>query len=178
MSKPHWNPAWIATQLAGIQRYNGAARRNSSGMAVTAAEHCVHVSYLIVEEGGNAFEGLMHDVPEVIIGDMPAPYKFLMPDFCRVDRYLWESICDDPQFHGLNYELSAACRRADWRSLMIEARELMPSQGKDWHVPDDSVHATYMDPPLYRWSADEAEARWINRFHELTWVPPVDIETF
>jgi hypothetical protein len=176
MDHPTFDLEDIAYSLANQNRFNGTGRRFMS-----VAEHSVRVSYLINEyqhmaDGGlkvYAIEGLVHDVPEAYLGDVPGPWKALLPDFVKLEQHIWRHFIMSPMMikHNLSEKHTTACKFADWRALFIEAREIMPTQGRDWATPDywQSVHATVNDPPCWFWSPAEAEERFILRFHELTW---------
>lgn len=162
----------IAHCLAHQFRWNGA-----SSKGVTVAEHSVHVSYLIIEEGGKPFEGLCHDVPEFALGDVAGPWKALMPDYVKLEAFVWrEFVTNGLEQLGISAPelspdgVSKECRVADWRSLFIEAREVMPSQGRGW-VGEDKYAATDADMMCHFWEPDEAMDRFLNRWHELTWAP-------
>ena len=69
----------VAHHLAGIFRYGGASR-------LTVAQHCCEMAYYVLGPGWNprgvrgcteqtAYECLMHDAAEYLLGDMIAPLK-------------------------------------------------------------------------------------------------------
>lgn len=171
----------IAYTLAGQPRYNGTARRNAQGHTISVAEHCVRASYEILrspsavnaEFNGDhnlaALTGLMHDVTEAFLGDVPGPWKALLPDFVKLEAYLWEALCDQvgtefnmqmPRVHN------ALLKLTDWDCLFLEAREIMTTQGRGWakydmHKP--SIHSQ----GCHWWTPEEAEARWHMRLMEL-----------
>jgi hypothetical protein len=162
----------IAYVLARQPRWNA-----TSSKFISVAEHSIRVSYLIQEEGGKPFEGLCHDVTETWLGDVPGPWKSMLPDFVALEAYLWKSFVERlPVDCGVNApELNpdghtAECKRADWRALFIEAHEVMPSQGRDWFNYDDYARTT-LDMPCHFWDPEEAEERFQIRWDELTWDP-------
>lgn len=173
MSNPTWDWDDIAYTLAGQPRFNGTARRNAQGHTINVAEHSVRVSHIVAQHGGSIleiFEGLIHDVPESILGDPPGPWKALMPDYVRLEKHLWSSligwIAEDFGIE-LPEEQSKLVKWADWKALMIEGREVMVTQGRDWHIPDETVRVNLGDAPMYWWSPDEAEARFHVRLNDL-----------
>jgi len=168
MANPEFDIEDIAFTIARQPRFNG-----TSSKFISVAEHCVRVSYLIAEmDSGTPIEGLCHDVTEAYLGDVPGPWKILLPDFVELETYLWINFTDWLlKTHNVDipHEHSPGLKRADWWSLMIEAREVMKSQGKGWHVPPDVPSVGVLDMPCYFWEPEEAEARFLNRFYELVW---------
>ena len=169
MAEPEFYLPDLVYAIARQPRWNGTSKR-----PIYVAEHLVHVSHLIIEEGGDPFEGLCHDLHEAILGDVPGPWKALLPDFCKLEAYLWRKMVESMEEqlwvreHGLDPEgVSPECKRADWHSLMIEGYETMPTGGKDWFRPE-GVDRTVADLPLHYWSSEEAEERFHQRWDELT----------
>lgn len=166
MADPTFDWREIARGLSNLTRWNG-----TSSMPMTVAEHSIRCSY---ETEGDPLEALLHDVTEVWLGDVPGPWKALLPDFVKLEQYLWEAFVDwveeqHPDQKGrLNKQMKQETKDADWRVLFIEARELMPSQGRGW-VGEDKYMWTDMDAPCYHWTSEEAESRFLNRLEELTW---------
>lgn len=160
---PVFKWAQIAYSLANSFRWNGQSSR-----LITVAEHSIRVSY---ETEGDPLEALLHDVTETWLPDFPGPFKALLPDYVRLETYLWESFVDwfnnTMQPHSLKKTMSHETKEADWRVLFIEARELMPTQGRDW-VNAHKYMCTGLDMPCHFWTPAEAELRFLNRLDELT----------
>jgi len=173
MSNPVWDWDDIAYTLAGQPRFNGTARRNAHGQTINVAEHSVRASYVVLQYGGTlleAFEALIHDVPESILGDPPGPWKAFLPDYVKLETYLWESLTKwiaENEGIELPAKQSPLVKWADWKCLMIEAREVMPTQGRNWVAPSEDVRTTTQDAPMYWWEPEEAEARFHVRLVEL-----------
>ena len=176
ISDPEFDWGDIAYTLANLTRYNGTASR-----PVSVAEHCVRVSYTILDfvvpdgipERELALEGLLHDVPEAFIGDVPGPWKSLLPDFVKLENHIYRHLCDhvmETWSMDIPVTHTEACKRADWIELMREAREVMPTQGRDWVMPTPEVMPDIGTPPIYFWTPEEAEQRFLLRLQELTWV--------
>lgn len=177
MSNPTFDIADIAYTLAGQPRFNGTARRNEKDHTINVAEHSVRASYMILEyEWHGAFPddrtaamtALMHDATEAILGDVPGPWKILLPDFVKLEDYLWRSICDWVlEQYGIDMprEHVAVMKLVDWRCLFLEAREVMTSQGRDWVRYEN--RPTFGDAPIYWWSPCEAEDQFLRRFYEI-----------
>lgn len=117
----------------GMQcRYCGHTSRFFS-----VAEHAVLVEKLVrtVREcdGGDPFEGLMHDAHEAYVSDIASPWKAAIPDYKRVEAAL-ELQCR--RWIGLSDKISDAVKFADWLALFIEAEQLMkPGTTRDWLQP-------------------------------------------
>ena len=73
----------IAHALGNTCRFGGHAHRFYS-----VAEHCVRVSYMVPPDF--AMEGLLHDMAEAYLGDMPAPLKAFLPEFKSMEDVLYK----------------------------------------------------------------------------------------
>lgn len=178
----------IAYTLAGQPRFNATARRNERDHSISVAEHSVRASYMILEyldvncgmEICAVFEGpdpartaaltaLMHDAPEAFIGDMPAPWKALLPDFRALEQRLWVDIVDWTVAETgfvMPYKLPQIMKEVDWRCLFVEARECMTTQGRGW-VKYEEHAPTLSDAPCHWWSPEEATQQFLRRYYEL-----------
>lgn len=68
----------IASTLARNCRFNGALCDDAPVIWHSVADHCVLVSAILENEGGDAslaLAGLLHDAHEALIGDIPTPVK-------------------------------------------------------------------------------------------------------
>lgn len=119
-----------ADMLAKINRFNGATREPYS-----VAQHCAWVSRRMFENAEPArtqLLGLLHDLPEYIMGDMPTPLKLHL--FGSDSGGIWEAEHERIMKHataalGLpeftvadlvttkHYDLWAL--KTEWRDLMI-----------------------------------------------------------
>jgi uncharacterized protein len=70
----------IANALAKICRYTGQGSEFFS-----VAEHCVLLSKRVPQE--YAFEALMHDATESVLGDVSAPLKALLPSYHLIEGW-------------------------------------------------------------------------------------------
>ena len=150
----------IARALANQCRFGGHTRTFYS-----VAQHCVLVSELIEQEGGDAqaaLAALMHDAAEAYLGDLPHPIKHRSelgaafreaeePLECAIrDRF---SITDSP----------GAIKRID-RALLATERRAFSSER--WHWPE-LAGVEPLDLELRAWSPDEAAAAFVQRFEVL-----------
>ena len=130
----------IARALSNVGRFNGHTRRFYS-----VAQHSVFCSHLVAPE--YAFEALMHDAHEALVGDMPTPLKRMLPDYQRLEKHVERVF---RVHNGLPVETSAAVKEADLIMLATEKRDLMPGGG-EWDIlagiePTDRFHITPQDP--------------------------------
>lgn len=122
----------IAHALANICRYGGHCKTFYS-----VAEHAVFVSRRLERQGeplDMQLAGLHHDDAEAFLGDIPRPMKPLlgkqyrtMTD--RMDHAVAIGLdlpCSWAEFHN------AKVKTADNWALMVEARHLLPSEGRLW----------------------------------------------
>ncbi|MEM7200275.1 MAG: phosphohydrolase [Planctomycetota bacterium] len=129
---PDFNIQDIAHALSLTCRYGGHCKRFYS-----VAEHSVLVARIMEHCAfGDPLEGLLHDATEAYVGDMPAPFKHLVSDFTALDEQLEEKLA---RWAGMLWPRQSAYKIADWFALFIEARYLMPGEGRD-----------YKDPMVYR----------------------------
>jgi hypothetical protein len=104
----------IARSLSRINRYTGHSA------AYTVAQHSVLVSELCPP--ALAFQGLMHDAHESIIGDVSSPLKQLMehlrPGFWSEIESKYAGIIR--KFYGLPEAMSLEVKAADRRAICCE----------------------------------------------------------
>lgn len=115
----------IAHHLSMLCRYTGAVRHFYS-----VAQH----SCLCAENAApaDAWDALMHDAAEAMIGDVSRPLKGLLPDYKAIAVRLERVIFERFQVNGDN----AAVKRLDTIALATERRDLMPRTGEPWGVLD------------------------------------------
>jgi 5'-deoxynucleotidase YfbR-like HD superfamily hydrolase len=168
----------IAHSLGNICRYNGHCLNYYS-----VAEHAVFVSKRLERKGYSKLiqlAGLHHDDAEAFLGDIPRPLKPLLGE-----KYVeLTDAVDCAVVEGLDLPFQIRVRKDETRyvpafhdpdvkaaddwSLFVEARHLLPSQGKGWiHQPTESrlvVPDYYLDgvPPK------TASRLYLARHKELT----------
>lgn len=135
----------IAHALAATCRYGGHSK-----VFYSVAEHAVFVSKRLERQGHKRLvqlAGLHHDDAEAYLGDIPRPFKPLlgrsyerMSD--RMDAAIVEALelpFDSSAFH------SSYVKSADNWSLLVEARYLLPSQGKGWQEGQQGSNSWGLD---------------------------------
>jgi uncharacterized protein len=154
------DPDDIARALANQCRFGGHCR-----IFYSVAQHCVIVSELIEERGGDAEDAmaaLMHDAAEAYLGDMPHPLKHrstLGLEFQTAERRLEEVIHDRFSIRADAPEIKAIDR-----ALLATERRAFSAERWDW--PElDGVEP--LDLELTAWTPDEAATAFERRFAEL-----------
>jgi hypothetical protein len=132
------NPDWatitvtdIAHALSSVCRYGGHCRRFYS-----VAEHAVFVSVRLERKGydwDTVFGGLHHDDPEAYLGDIPRPLKPLLgKSYELLTNKMEAAIMKSLDLPNITKEQYLQIKEADNWALFVEARHLLPSQGKGW----------------------------------------------
>lgn len=158
----------IAHALGNICRYNGHCLNYYS-----VAEHAVFVSIRLERKGYSRIiqlAGLHHDDAEAFLGDIPRPLKPLLePKYSELTDAIDAVICEGlnlpferDAFHG--NEVKAA---DDW-SLIVEARHLLPSQGRGWLLQPTESRVIIPDYYLNGIEPQAASKLYLARHKELT----------
>lgn len=165
LDKPTFEIDAIAHALGQITRFNGHGK-----FFYSVAEHSVLVSELMQElKLGDPFEGLMHDVTEAFLSDVPAPFKQFLPDWGKIDARVELAM---RAHYGLEPTKSLGCKKADWLALFIEAYDLMPSKGGRYTDPD-LMREVALEMVSDGWriqglEPNAARAAFMKRFRKLT----------
>lgn len=148
----------IANALSKINRFNG---HNTDSHGYSVAQHCVVGSRHIAP--AFAFEFLMHDAPESVIGDVTTPLKQLCPDYKGIEHGVERSFANQ---YLLPREMSPEVKECDTRMAATEKRDLMPPDmpGSEWEFLRNV--APY-DEKINIWTADYAALKFQERFNEL-----------
>jgi len=146
----------IATALSRIPRFNGQTPRHYS-----VAQHSVHVSRIVPKE--HALAGLMHDASEAFMGDLAAPLKSLLPDYCDLEHRVQRAIFDR---FNIAWPMPDSIKRADLVMLRTEQRDVLDSD--DIWAPTQSVQPLAWRLP--EWGQTHALMKFVQRFKELTYV--------
>lgn len=127
-----------------------AAARGLSGRARFAAQSKIHyyvsthsclVATILRELGGNAKEGLLHDISEFVLEDVCGTIKPFLTEYLYLDNLIYRAAA---QYADLPPKLSVLCHRADKIAMYMEAELQVPSGGKTF----DS-YKKYQDDVLY-----------------------------
>ncbi len=157
----------IAHGLAGDNRFGCQMRQRYN-----TAQHSVMVSILCPE---HALHALLHDASEAYLRDIPRPIKHtpVMAGYREAEHRLQSMIYER---FGLSSVEPPEVKKADNWMLGIEARDLMQPlvRPEEWEwaigpIRDNPVHIGRC------WSPEEAEVRFLERFDELTILPPASV---
>lgn len=113
----------------------------------SVAEHCVRVSRLVPEE--HAFAGLMHDVGEGVLPDVPAPVKY-SKHFERIVEYEDTLMTEFSRFYNFAYP----CEEVD---------------EVDKYMAHAEALIVFNEPP--EWAYCEPAVEMLNRMEELEMGP-------
>jgi len=165
-SKPEFDITDIASALSKQCRFGGHTTRFYS-----VAEHSVLVRNIMVYfDLGNPFEGLMHDAHEAYVSDMVSPWKAILPDYRALEASVMVPL---RVWQDLPEETTDGCKTADWIALILEARKLTATLGKDLWLPERfskdivSKAREYEDKLRYKlgWSPNEAYNRFLETYY-------------
>lgn len=115
----------IAHALAYTPRFGGHLP-----LPYSVAQHSVHVMEQCKPDLQLA--ALLHDASEAYIGDMPSPFKKLMPDYKKLEANLMKVIAKK---FGFEYPLHPEIKDADYALLSIEWEAFVNKSFKHsvWH---------------------------------------------
>ena len=102
----------IAHHLSNMCRYSGACNRFYS-----VAEHSVYVSLLVPEKDAKA--GLLHDLAEAYIVDIPRPFKHLLKNYKELDHIV---TTEGLAHFGVEYPYGEAVKVAD-NAMLFEVEQ-------------------------------------------------------
>ncbi len=146
----------IAHALSHTIRFGGHTKK-----AYSVAEHAVRMSYIVPEH--LALEALHHDDSEYLIGDMPAPFKRVMPEYRAYEDTLEAAIRCALGLPGDKHP--PEIKHYDNVMLVTEARDL----GLNWWKTNK--HTDMPEPLAERiipTPASVAKRAFLNRHFELT----------
>lgn len=143
----------VAFGLSQIVRFTGQARGGYS-----VAQHSVLASYIVDAEF--AYDTLMHDGHEVVMGDCSSPLKRMLPDYQRMEH----EVCDAFRaYFGCSLRDLPAVKKADMVMLATEFRDVMTG------IEASSDCAAYrpLAARIHVWPAWYARWRFLRRFKQL-----------
>lgn len=153
----------IAHALALTNRFGGHTRKPYS-----VAEHCVRMSRIVPPE--LELEALVHDSAEFAVGDMPSPFKQVMPEFRIYEARMEAAIRRALNLPGPKHP--EAIKYYDHVMLITEARDL----GLSWWNTEKHWAMKGIDRPeplperIEPWSWYLAETSFMNAYNRLTHV--------
>jgi uncharacterized protein len=164
----------IAHGLARVARWNG---QTSGPYIFSVAQHSLLVETLAHLRApgldhGRRLAVLLHDAPEYVIGDMISPFKAVIGDAYKlIERRLLTAI---HRRFGLPakspHHLEKLIKTADREAAFLEATRLagfdITEARRFFGRPpaiSQSIERDYLKP----WSADTAQARYLDRFKKL-----------
>jgi uncharacterized protein len=164
----------IAHGLARVARWNG---QTGGAHIFSVAQHSLLVEALARArvprlDRGRRLTVLLHDAPEYVIGDMISPFKAVIGDaYKAVERRLLMAI---HRRFGLPAksapELDALIKLADREAAYLEATRLAGFEAKEaqrFFGRPPAISAAMERDYLKPWSAETAQARYLERFKKL-----------
>lgn len=145
----------LAHALSHVNRYTGHTL-----LPYNVAQHCVIGSFKIAPEF--AYEFLMHDTAEALIGDVSTPLKNLMPEYKVIEKRVE---LDLARRFNLSYPMLPQVREVDLRMLATEVRDLMPEAARDWEcLQGVEPYPEILEP----WPPSLAKRLFLRRYYELS----------
>lgn len=124
----------IAHALAHTARFGGHLDKLYS-----VAQHSCHVAAHVSKE--NKLAALLHDASEAYIGDMPSPFKKLMPDYQKIEDRIMSAIALK---FGFEYPLPKEVKAVDRDFLLIEWDSLVLKNNEMKYYNPDLAKATFL----------------------------------
>ena len=147
----------IAVGLSRMCRFAGQCEKFYS-----VAEHSVIASRIAPRKF--AYEALMHDATEALIGDVTSPLKAMLPDYRKIEQAVEYSL-----FAAFNVQMGPTAHQtvkcADLAMLEAEKRKLFTNMPRQ-ELLSNAIGTAYRQ--IGCWLPDEAERRFLERFYELS----------
>lgn len=146
----------IVAAMPHINRFNG-----HTIFPYSIATHSVCLYEYGLAKGHDSYDdlawALLHDAPEIYIGDLCTPIKREMPDFKAIDENIMGQICIK---YRMSMEMPDWLKDADRRICLDERNVLFPAIPWGWGDLED------MDPlgiEIPTWGVDEARDAFAQR---------------
>lgn len=153
----------VAYGLGFTCRFRGQTVERATGRRVfySVADHCELMSRIVPPE--LAFDALMHEVGETVVGDTPGPLKAICPDIRTIEKH-----CEAAGLllFGSRMSEKAEIKRFDLIMLATERRDLTPWRGEQWEWLDIAGIKPLDQRICPRSPEDSAEA-FLSRYREL-----------
>lgn len=135
---------YVSGALAGIHRFNGY------GGPYSVAQHCVLCEDLLPADASRELRALtlLHDVTEAVMGDLPKPWKAIIPEFAQLEAQIYtDLLTNNPVVchfgaEARKPELQKLVGGVDALAMKLEARRLF---GLSWRAqfgfpPDEKIY--------------------------------------
>lgn len=142
----------IAHALSLLCRFNGHCRTFYS-----VAEHSVRVSHACAHK--DALWGLLHDLGEAYLGDLPRPIKAAFPKFDQWEENLLKVAAKK---FGLSWPMPKSVGKADDILLATEIRDLMADTDETWDLKEKPLAC-----PITPLTPDLSKKAFLDRFRDL-----------
>lgn len=116
----------IAHALSNTARFAGHSK-----IMIPVSQHCLHMYNNVPQHLKIA--ALLHDASEAYIGDMPKPFKSLMPDYQKLEDKIMHMVAGK---YGFDYPLDPIVKKADMDMLEYEWNEIIVSNKAHIIRPD------------------------------------------
>lgn len=125
----------IAHALSNTARFGGHLNRLYS-----VAQHSCYVAINSSKE--NMLAALLHDASEAYIGDMPSPFKSMMPDYQEIENRLMAVIAKK---FGFQFPLVEEIHREDQNMFQVEWRELVLGDNPESYQSPERAEKLFLD---------------------------------
>jgi len=149
----------IAHNLARINRFNGATK-----VPYSVADHSVWVSKVVPEE--HALAGLLHDASEAYLGDIVAPLKPLLRDYCYLEER-FDAVIGKTFNVCVGGSTPHEVRKADKAAALLEMFAVEHPAYKEYQVEIQNLDGVLRQQPIVPRSPEQAAENFINRFNEI-----------
>ena len=147
----------IASVLSRICRYAGHAR-----FPYSVAEHSVLITRWLQAQGCSVEvqkQGLLHDAPEYLLGDVARPLKQLLaPQYQQVETRIWNAVCFR---FGLFTLMFPEVKEADNR-ILFDEKAVVFKHDVDWGWSLEPLGIE-----IEFWSPERATEEFMNEFNRL-----------
>lgn len=143
----------IAHALSYNNRFTGHTR-----FPYSVAQHSF-LGSMLFEDIRHARQFLLHDATEAYIADIARPVKRHLPNYIEIEDQNWRVI--SARF-GVRYEMYPEVKQMDNDMLIAERHQIMTPTDFEW-----SVEGTAAPVHIHRWTPEEAELMFLQRYIEL-----------
>jgi hypothetical protein len=113
---------------------------------LSVAQHSCLVAVSVPVE--HRLAALLHDASEAYLGDMPSPFKKILPDFKEHENRVMEVIAEK---FGFDFPLHKKVKEADYKMLSVEWIECVEKKNAAFY-----------------WTPKQAKERFLEHFYELS----------